>query len=79
MVMAVGPSVLTYMQFHSSIDIPGLLETVKDIFVRVGHETTCASSVDKPFFTIACHCQTYQNYHQPQNCKILIFKVIFQC
>ena len=49
MVMAVGPSVLTYMQFHSSIDIPGLLDTVKDIFVRVGHETTCASSVDKPF------------------------------
>ena len=31
MVMAVGPSVLTYMQFHSSIDIARLLETVQDL------------------------------------------------
>ena len=30
MVMAVGPSVLTYLQFHSSIDIARLLETFQD-------------------------------------------------
>ena len=47
MVMAVGPSVLTYMQFHSSIDIARLLETVQDLWV--GHKTTCANSINKPF------------------------------
>ena len=29
------------------------------------HETMYASSGNKYFFTISCHCQTYQNYEQP--------------
>ena len=53
MVMAVGPSVLTYMQFHSSQRFFYRYCTfVRDrsrFFVWVGQETTCASSVDKPF------------------------------
>ena len=31
-------------------------------FVQVRHETTCASSGKKHFFTNSCHCRTYQNY-----------------
>ena len=30
-------------------------------FVRVGHETTYAAIGNHNFFTIPCHCQTYQN------------------
>ena len=33
-------------------------------FVQPGHETTCASSVNKHFFTISCQRQTYQNYEE---------------
>ena len=33
-------------------------------FDQVGHETMYASSGNKQFFTISCHCQTYQNYEQ---------------
>ena len=32
-------------------------------FDQVGHETKCATSGNKHFFT-KCHCQTYQNYEQ---------------
>ena len=33
-------------------------------FDQVGHETMCASSGYKHFFTKSCHHQTYQNYEQ---------------
>ena len=34
-------------------------------FVRVGQETTHASSENYHFLTISCHRQTYQNYERP--------------
>ena len=34
------------------------------IFDQVEHQTTYASIGNKHFFTISCHCQTYQNYEQ---------------
>ena len=34
-------------------------------FEQVGHETMCAFSRNKHFFTKSCHHQTYQNYEQP--------------
>ena len=43
-------------------------------FVQAGHETTNASSGNKPFFTPSFHCQTYQNYEKPpQGSKIAKF------
>ena len=35
MVMAVGPNVLTYMQFHPSVDIARLLKTIHDILCEL--------------------------------------------
>ena len=54
-------------------------------FVQVGHETAYKyvylNSGSHHFFTIlSCHRQTYQNYQDLiKDCKILIFKAIFQC
>ena len=35
-------------------------------FDQVGHQTTYASIGNIHFFTISCHCQTYENYEQSQ-------------
>ena len=34
-------------------------------FDQIGHETMCAFSRNKHFFTKSCHRQTYQSYEQP--------------
>ena len=54
-------------------EIRQIMGTTEDIQVRyssrlfeqIGHKTTVASSGNKHFLTISCHCQTYQNYQQP--------------
>ena len=35
-------------------------------FVQDGHDTKYSSKLKSSFFTISCHCQTYQNYQQSQ-------------
>ena len=43
-------------------------------FDQVGHETMCASSGNKHFFTKSCHRQTYQNYEQSRQKLGTIFE-----
>ena len=47
-------------------------------FLQDGHETTYESTGDKHFFTILCHCQTYQNYQPiPQRSENSYFQSYF--
>ena len=55
---------LKYLAIDSSKLIEPKNRVRPRLFDQVGHQTTYASIVDRHFFTISCHCQTYQNYEQ---------------